>query len=249
MKPLENTLMCLDESFYKADFKKHAARIEGLVRSDWESRITPQDECVCVEPSDNAEHWNNIHVTFLKASTVGAHGRVCCYSFFLFILCKSFLLLIENTNKKRGWQKIKEFCSVSPVKLIHPKEVFSSTNPSAYLSNLKRNSSLSPDCHIMGGKNLKAEMKEMQNFCLLAFLTPVPLCVLSHLPLLYRPPSCSASVPIEMSNAAVVCKWKRGSLVGTACPSNLKASAVLFSPFWCFPSHFLSRCCVGQHRL
>lgn len=92
--------MCLDESFYKAVFKKHAALVEGLVWSDRDSRITPQDECVCVEPSDNAEHRNNIRVTFLKASTVGTHGRVCRYSFFLFILCKSFFLLIENTNKK-----------------------------------------------------------------------------------------------------------------------------------------------------
>lgn len=125
------TLMCLDESFYKADLKKHAALIDGFVWSDQDPRITSQDECVCVEPSDNAEHWNNIHVTLLKASTVGAHGRVCCYSFFLFILCKSFFLLIENTNKKRDDQKNKEkgeFCSISPITLIHLEEVFSRTN-------------------------------------------------------------------------------------------------------------------------
>lgn len=96
------TLMCLDESFYKADLKKHAALIEGFVWSDQDPRIASQDECVCVEPSDNAEHWNNIHVTLLKASTVGAHGRVCCYSFFLFILCKSFFLLIEKHKQKKG---------------------------------------------------------------------------------------------------------------------------------------------------
>lgn len=63
MKPLQNTLMCLDESFCKADLKKRATLIEGLVWSDQDSRITPQDECVCVEPLDNAERWNNIHVT------------------------------------------------------------------------------------------------------------------------------------------------------------------------------------------
>lgn len=105
--PCRITLMCLDESFRKADLKKHAALIEGFVWSDQDPRIISQDECVCVEPSDNAEHWNYIHVTLLKASTVGAHGRVCCYSFFLFVLCKSFFLLIENTNKKRDDQKKK----------------------------------------------------------------------------------------------------------------------------------------------
>lgn len=55
-------------------------------------------------------------------------------------------------------------------------------------------------CHMMG-EDVKAEMKEVQT-CPLAFLAWFPLCVPSHP--LHLPPSCSASVPIEMSNAAVV---------------------------------------------
>lgn len=110
MKPLQNTLMCLDESFCKVDLKKRATLIEGLVWSDQDSRITPQDECVCVELLDNAERWNNIHVTFLKASSVGTHGMVCCYSFFLFILCKSFPFSLKTQTKKRGQQKKKLLC-------------------------------------------------------------------------------------------------------------------------------------------
>lgn len=74
---------------------------------------------------------------------------------------------------------------------------------------------------------------------------PGSLYVCSPTPSTSLPPSRSASVPIEMSNAAVVCEWKRGSLVGTGCPSNLEASALLFSLFGVSHSHFLSRCCVA----
>lgn len=145
--------------------------------------------------------------------------------------------------------KNKEFCSVSPIKLIPPEEVFNSANPLPVCLTFKE-TPLSPDCRIMGGKKRESRTENDAEFLSPLFShSGAFMCLLSRLPLLHRPPSCSASVPIEMSNAAVVCKWKRGSLVGTGCPSNLKASAVLFSPFWCFPSHFLSRCCVGQHRL
>lgn len=83
----------------------------------------------------------------------------------------------------------KKNCSVSPIKLIHLKAVFNSIKPLLMCLILKKYLLFLLTVILWEEKTLKEEMREMQNFCLLALLSLGPLCGLSHLPLLHRPPA------------------------------------------------------------
>lgn len=202
MKPLQTTL-CLDEScwfffspfffFVKQIWNKKCNFHSGACMK-WSGLQNSCPGWMCLRWASKQYSCNSSKSTHCW----GAHGRVGCYWFFfnLFYVNPSFLL-IENTNKKKkgkggregGRQKKKnrEFCSVSPIKSIHPDEGFNGANP---LLESKRNSPLwlSHDGGRRESRNERGADLSPRFSCLVPFMCALPpppppsllLCLSSH---------------------------------------------------------------------